>query len=187
MVTTQQTRLLQQQGIPSPKPWKQFIQSIIHQINQWCQQVKEVVLAIDANENLDDPKSDINSIFGATENVDLHHYWYTANHKPATHQRGSFPIDLMAESPPLAHALTHDWILPFNMLSIIKGDHHLMGLDFHQVFSLEVSPTTQPVVSYGASIADMNSMCRNSAKVLLHNVIGTDLLNTLMPSLIKSI
>jgi len=121
--TAQQTRLLLQQGILHPNPRKQFITDIIRQIRQWRQQGKEVLLGMDANENVDDPHSQIARIFDDTDLIDLHHHRFPALEKPATHQRGSSPINIMLGSPLLAAALQHAWILPFGKPALIKGDH----------------------------------------------------------------
>jgi len=128
--TAQQTRLLLQNGIPHPNPRKQFITDIIRQIRQWRQQGKEVLVGMDANENVDDPRSHIAQLFDETDLVDLHHHRFPATNKPATHQRGSAPIDLLLGSPLLADALQYAWILPFGEPALIKGDHRLLGADF---------------------------------------------------------
>jgi len=85
---------------------------------------------MDANEDVDNPKSHIMRLFNEADLIDLHHNRYPAQPKPATHQCGSHPIDIMAGTPLCAMALQHTWILPFGMPPMIKGDHHLLGLDF---------------------------------------------------------
>jgi len=129
-VTVQQTRILLQQGVKQPNPRQQFITDLINQIRQWRMQNKEVLIGMDANENVDDPNSKIARLFDETDLIDLHHHRYPTQVKPATYQRGSNPIDLMIGSPLLARALTHAWILPFGEPPLIKGDHRLLGLDF---------------------------------------------------------
>jgi len=128
--TAQQTRLLLQKGIPNPKPRKQFLTDLINQIKQWRNQGKDVLIGMDANENVDDPNSQIACLFEETDLIDLHHHRFPAHTKPATHQRGSSPIDLIIGSPLLATALQHAWILPFGEPALIKGDHRLLGVDF---------------------------------------------------------
>jgi len=85
---------------------------------------------MDANENLSDPNSKIHRIFEETDLIDLHSHRFPARPKPATHQCGSQPIDLIVGSPLLASALVHAWILPFGDPPLIKGNHRLLGLDF---------------------------------------------------------
>jgi len=85
---------------------------------------------MDANEILSDPNSKIHHIFEETDLIDLHYHCFPAQPKPAMHQRGSQPIDLIVGSPLLASALVHAWILPFGAPPLIKGDHRLLGLDF---------------------------------------------------------
>jgi len=130
-VTAQQTRILLQQGITNPNPRAQFISDLIQQITSWRQQNKEVLIGMDANKNIDDPRSKIMRLFAETDLIDLHYHRYPATAKPATHQRGSHPIDLMIGSPLLVSALAHAWILPFGEPALIKGDHRLLGLDFN--------------------------------------------------------
>jgi len=121
--TAQQTRILLQQGIKQPNPRQQFVMDLITQICTWRTQNKEVLIGLDANENVDDPNSKIARIFDKTDLIDLHHHRHPMQSKPAIHQRGSHPIDLMLGSPILANALTHAWILPFGDPPMIKGDH----------------------------------------------------------------
>jgi len=130
-VTAQQTRILLQQGVRNPNPRKQFITDLVTQITSWRQQNKEVLIGLDANERIDDPRSKIMRLMAETDLIDLHHHRYPSCAKPATHQRGSHPIDLILGSPRLASALVHAWILPFGEPPLIKGDHRLLGLDFH--------------------------------------------------------
>jgi len=130
-VTAQQTRILLQQGVPNPNPREQFITDLIQQITTWRQHHKEVLIGMDANENIDDPQSKIMRLFNETDLIDLHYHRHPAATKPATHQRGSHPIDIMIGSPLLASTLTHAWILPFGEPALIKGDHRLLGLDFN--------------------------------------------------------
>jgi len=128
-VSAQQIRLMQAQGLPNPNPRKLFLTDLITQIKQWRQANKEVVLCIDANDPVDDPRSDISRLFTETDMVNLHHHRHPALTKPATHQRGSQAIGLIAGSPLVASALLHAWIHPFGDPVSIKGDHRLLGID----------------------------------------------------------
>jgi len=85
---------------------------------------------MDANEDVNHPQSEIMRVFNETDLIDLHHHCYPAMHKPATHQWGSHPIDLLAGTPMCASAIRRTWMLPFGMPLTIKGDHRLLGLDF---------------------------------------------------------
>jgi len=86
---------------------------------------------MDANEDIDNPKSKIMCLFAEMDLIDLHYHCYSATPKPATHQHESCPIDMIAGSNLLAMAQMHAWILPFAEPPLIKGDHRLLGLDFH--------------------------------------------------------
>jgi len=140
-VTTQQHRILQQLGNTSPNPRKQFIRDLIQQIQTWCAMGKEVILSMDANEDVDHPQSDIMRLFNETDLIDLHTHCYPATPKPATHQRGSHPIDLIAGSPRCAGATRRAWMLPFGMPPLIKGDHRLLGIDLDTNLLFGNSPT----------------------------------------------
>jgi len=141
-VSAQQTRLMQAQGIPNPNPQKQFITDLITRIQQWHQAKKEIVLCIDANKPVDDPCSDISRLFSETDLIDLHHHLHPGLSKPATHQHGSYAIDLMAGSPLAATAMTTAWIHSFGNPGTIKGDHWMLGIDFNP----NVLFGTQPIL-----------------------------------------
>jgi len=77
-VSAQQIRLLQAQGHPKPNPRKLFLTDIITQIQQWRTAHKEVILCLDANEPVDDPRSDISQLFTKTDLADLHYHHHPA-------------------------------------------------------------------------------------------------------------
>jgi len=128
-VTAQQTRLLQAQGLQSPNPRALFLTDLITLVHQWRTAQKEVILCIDMNDPVDDPKADVARLFQETDLLDLHYHKYPSYQKPATHQRGSRAIDLIAGSPNVADAVLHVWICPFGDPATIKGDHRLLGVD----------------------------------------------------------
>jgi len=84
---------------------------------------------MDANKNIDDPKAGISRLFQETGLTDLHHHHYPGNPKPETQQCGSNAIDVIVGSPGVVKALVHAWISPFGHQAVIKGDHHLLGVD----------------------------------------------------------
>jgi len=129
-VSSQQICILQTQGYSSPQPRLIFLDDLIRQVNQWRLEQKEVIICMDANEPLDDPKAAINRLYNETDLVDLHYHRYPSLRKPATHQRGSRPIDLIAGSPLATKALLHTWMHPFGDPISIKGDHRMLGVDF---------------------------------------------------------
>jgi len=141
--TAQQTQLLQQQGLKNPNPRQQFITDLITQIQAWRQQQKEVLVCMDANEDVSNPHTQISRIFNETDLVDIHQYRYPATMCPATHQRGSAPIDMMIGTQLFATATTAAWILPFGDPPLIKGDHRLLGADFHPGILFGSTPITQ--------------------------------------------
>ncbi len=140
--SAQQIHILQSTGIANPNPRKIFLTDLIEQINKWRNTNKEVLLCMDTNDHVDDPKAKISRLFSETDLTDLHHHRYPSNKKPATYQRGSRPIDLMAGSPLTVDALVSAWMCPFNDPPTIKGDHRLMGLDFDMDILFGTSNTT---------------------------------------------
>jgi len=52
-VPAQQTRFLQQHGIQTPNPKKQFVTDLIAFINTWIHKGKDILLGMDANEDVD--------------------------------------------------------------------------------------------------------------------------------------
>jgi len=144
--TAQQIRLMQTHGVMNSKPRTAFLNDLIHQIHMWRNSNKEVILCMDANEDVDNPRSAIRRIFNKTDLVDLHHHQYPSQSKPATHQRGSTTIDLIAGSPLPATALRHAWIHPFHEPAPIKGDHRLLGVDF------------DPDILFGSNVAPIDDL-----------------------------
>jgi len=110
--SAQQICLLQMSGTINPQPCSIFLQDLIHQIHRWCHENKEVLLCMDTNDNLDDPKASIAKLFSKTDLTNLHFRRYPALCTPATHQRGSHTIDLMAGTPQVVEALTLAWMHP---------------------------------------------------------------------------
>jgi len=121
---------MQSTGIDNPKPREQFMTNIISQIQQWHREHKEVLLCMDANNNVSDPKATIACLFSETDLIDLHYHRYPSQKKPATHQRGSHPINLIAGSPLFEQAMVASWIHSFGNPVMIKGDHRMLGIDF---------------------------------------------------------
>jgi len=100
---------------------------------------------MDANEDTDNPQSKISRIFAETDLLDIHQYRHPATKKPATHQHSSAPIDMMLSTALFAAATTATWMLPFGDLPLLKGDHRLLGMDFHPGIlfgSTPLSPAT---------------------------------------------
>jgi len=60
---------------------------------------------MDANEDVSNPQMQISRIFNETDLVDIQ-YRYPATPRPATHQRGSAPIDMMIGTQLFATATT---------------------------------------------------------------------------------
>jgi len=114
-VTAQQTRLLQLQGVRNPNPKQQFITNLIALTKIWTHASKDILLGMDANKDVNNLWSHISCLFTKTGLIDLHAHRYPAMRKPAMHQRGSSPIDVLVGTQLLFDALHYAWILPFHM------------------------------------------------------------------------
>jgi len=75
-MTAQQIRLLQARGTVHPKLRNFFLDNIIQQIKHWRNTNHEIILCMDANESIDDPKSDVAQLFQETDLMDLHYHKY---------------------------------------------------------------------------------------------------------------
>jgi len=99
---------------------------------------------MDANKDTDNPKSYINRIFTETDLLDIHQYRHPATKKLATYQRSSMPIDMMLGTTLFTAATTAMWMLPFGDPPLLKGDHQLIGTDFHPGILFGSTPLPQP-------------------------------------------
>jgi len=140
-MTAQQIRLLQACSIACPKPQKIFLDDIIQQIKQWWNTNHEIILCMDANDNIDDPKLDIARLFQETDLMDLHFHKYPGTRKPVTQQCGSKAIDVIVGSPRITEALVHAWTCPFRYPGAIKGNQRLVGVDLDPevLFGMEIT------------------------------------------------
>jgi len=96
---------------------------LLHQIRHWRSENKEILLCTDTNDKVNDPKASIAVLFSETNLIDLHHHHYPSLRTPATHQRGTHTVDLMAGTPRVADALMAAWMHPFHDPAMIKGNH----------------------------------------------------------------
>jgi len=101
-----------------------------------------------------------------TDLVHLHHHHYLTTPKPAMHQHGSSPIDVMVRHPLLAMALAHTWVLPFGIPPLVKGNHCLLGLDIYPNILL-----VEPLPIYPNLPWDINSWhTQNVQKFCMHAI-----------------
>jgi len=131
-VYDQQYRLLLAKGQTQPKPRQQSFEDLTQQIKQWRTNHFEVLLCLDANKDVENlkPNKDLGPLLAATDLVDLHEARHPNQPRPATHQRGTRPIDIMLASPRFLQALTAAYILPFGQPITMPGDHRTLGADF---------------------------------------------------------
>jgi len=130
-VYDQQYRLLLAQGPSQPKPRQQFIDDFIKQVKTWRQQHIKVMICLDANEDTEalNPLKDLGQLIAETDLTDVHENKFPQRPCPATHQRGTRPIDIILASPRFVNAVTAAYILPFGVPITMPGDHRTMGID----------------------------------------------------------
>jgi len=164
-IMAQQPCILLNLGVCSPNPQKQILDDIIHQITLWRNLGKEVLVGMDANENVDDPKSAKSkpilstSITTATQHV--------ANQPPT---KGAvlqstcwlgvrlYQVQYhMCECYPLAH-------LPYSKVII----NYLEQTSTQKSF-VEANWLYLPMVSSTESTANTSKMSRWSANILYSN------------------
>jgi len=127
----QQYQVLLSQGNTQPKPCKQFINDLVHQVQQWHQQNFEVLLCLDADKDVENltPLKDLGQLIAVTNLADTHDTKYPNHPCPAMHQRGIQPIDIILASPQFINAITATYILPFGQPITMPEDHCTLGVD----------------------------------------------------------
>jgi len=130
-VYDQQYRILLSQGHIQPKPQQQFIDDLIKQVQAWRQQQIEVLVCLDANEDAEalNPLKDLGQLLAKKDLIDIHATKFPQQPRPATHQRGTRPIDVIFASTRFVDATTAAYILPFGVLITMPGDHRTLGID----------------------------------------------------------
>ena len=129
----QQIQILLSQGQVDPDPQTTFIDKIIHQIWQWHQQKKVVLICLDANKNVINPNLTQGigrRLLAETDLIDLHHHHYPQHPQPATYNHGHSTIDICLGSPKFVTAMMAATILPFDIPIQLLGDHHALIMEF---------------------------------------------------------
>jgi len=141
----QQIQLLQNSRTIDPKPQSIFLTDLLHQICHWQSKNKEILLCMDTNDKVDDPKASITVLFSKTDLINLHHHHYLLLCTLATHQRSTHTIDLMDGTPRIADALIAAWMHPFHDPATIKGNHQLLRIDLdpNVLFGTSMTPAVQ--------------------------------------------
>jgi len=145
---TQQHTQLIQAGYDNPDPREIFVMDLTKQIQQWQQQKYEILLCMDANENMAriSPTQGIGRLLHATGLIDLHKHRQPRRPTPPTYNRGTTTIDTCLGSPLFAQALQAAWYLPFGHPVTLPGDHRLLGLafDIDILFGHKLPDPTKP-------------------------------------------
>lgn len=123
---SQQWRIMRQRNTKNddPKPRTQYITDLIALIKKWTNDTTEIIIGIDANDSLDNPKSDLLRLLNETTLVDLN----PTTEAPATYARGSSCIDFFLGTPKLRQATTAHGHIPF-FEGAWNSDHRAIFLD----------------------------------------------------------
>jgi len=121
----QQFHSLLAKGHKNPQPRQQFIDDLIQQVKTWRAGNHEVLLCLDANKDVENlsPIKDLGQLIADMDLTDIHENLHPHNPCPATHQRGSHPIDIILASPRFLVAVTAAYLLPFGQPVTMPGDH----------------------------------------------------------------
>jgi len=89
------------------------------------------LLCLDANKDVENlsPIKDLGQLIADMDLTDIHENLHPHNPCPATHQRGSHPIDIILASPRFLVAVTAAYLLPFGQPVTMPGDHQTLGID----------------------------------------------------------
>ena len=128
---TQEYKMLQDMGHSDPHPRNKSIIDLTNHIKQATNSNEEIILALDANEDIlpkevPGPKHDIMTLMKDTNLIDV--YEYQHNQKGDTSRRNTKKIDHVLISHNLLSAVKHSGFLPWNQ--IMEYDHCTGFADF---------------------------------------------------------
>jgi hypothetical protein len=109
-----QWTLLREQGIPNPNPIEEFYKDLKQQLHKWKQQTYEIILMIDANENIGSKTSGLTEIVVQLNMADMITLHHGTDNEPNTHLRGSKRIDYILGTQRVQECCSFSGILPFH-------------------------------------------------------------------------
>jgi hypothetical protein len=119
----QQWRMIREKGTKIPDPRKEFRQDLRKFIDNLRHKGHEVWLMMDANENLNDAKSQLRKTLMECGMSDVHTKRHDPESAPATHNRGTKTIDYQWATEDIKAHIARTGILPFHALAGIFTDH----------------------------------------------------------------
>ena len=127
-----QCNKLLQQGKDQPNPRKQILEDLQDQIITWTMEGHDVILGIDANDDVDRNNSEIQRFFDETGLISAHEHlyeedFYDDNPLPPTFIYGKKKTDFIACTPRIFSCIKRCWIEPANMG--IESDHRALAID----------------------------------------------------------
>ena len=135
-IRAQQRRILRRRNIDTD-PRDKCINDLIQQINQWQTDNSDIILMIDANEQVDDRNSGLARLIHSCQLIDL----TTSKHSetpPNTYHRSERRLDYILGSPRVQQAIIRSGYLPFH--EIIRSDHRAAYIDLDGTILLGSKP-----------------------------------------------
>ena len=120
----QQYRALRRQGVENPKPKKLFCSHLLSQIQAWTAQNTDILLMLDANDDLTDP--DFGKFMDQCKLYDLLGTHHSIN-SPPTYIRGSRTIDYLLATENVIKATQQCDMNSYN--DTISSDHRSLWAD----------------------------------------------------------
>ena len=117
------------QGTESPEPQSQSIKDLTTQIQAWQKEKLEVIIMIDANEQMGAEADGISLLATTCNLTDIHAYHHDGINNIATYARGSKRIDFILISKTLVQKTTSSGFLAF--YDGIESDHRGCFVDFN--------------------------------------------------------
>jgi hypothetical protein len=137
----QQWVILRESGEKNPDPIKHFYQDIQKQLQEWKQQGSEILLMIDANEQIGEKPGGLTSVMGKLGLTELVRHIHPNSQEPNTHIRGSHRIDYIFGTTRVRDNCFKAGILPFG--TGYQSDHRaiFVTINMENILSSKITAT----------------------------------------------
>jgi hypothetical protein len=131
--------MLREKGQRNPDPIKTFYEDLEEQLLEWKSNNKEIIVMIDANEQIGEKVSRLQDIFRKMEMTELIRYKHPERDEPNTHIRGTKRIDYIFGTNRVTKNCNRAGILPFG--TGYHSDHRALFIDIaiENILSTNVS------------------------------------------------
>jgi hypothetical protein len=138
-VYAQQRKILERQGIQNPEPRSAMFRDLGARIKTLTRQGEEIILMINANDSLSDPRSKFTGWTNENKLVDILVQQHGMVDEPATHAGGSKRIDYILTTPKIAEFVEATGILELKAYS--DSDHRALYADLDMAAFLGGKPS----------------------------------------------